>query len=123
MRSLIYRRNKASGALTFVEIVSQGVDGVDGIYGVFWVAISPDGRRLYASSTLGHDLAAFERDPRTGLLILSAEGARNTDTRVLGVRAWGRRESGWADCVRRRRQLELGRCLPGRRARSAAPAE
>lgn len=77
---VIYRRNKASGALSFVEIVSQGVDGVDGIYGVFWVAISPDGRRLYASSTLGHDLAAFERDPRTGLLFY-LQKERGTPTR------------------------------------------
>jgi 6-phosphogluconolactonase (cycloisomerase 2 family) len=76
----IYRRNKTSGALSFVEIVSQGVDGVDGIYGVFWTAISPDGRRLYASSTLGHDLAAFERDPHTGLLYY-LQKERGTPTR------------------------------------------
>jgi 6-phosphogluconolactonase (cycloisomerase 2 family) len=76
----IYRRNYKSGALSFVEMAAQGVDGVDGIYGVFWVAISPDGRRLYASSTLGHDVAAFERDPRTGLLYY-LQKERGTPTR------------------------------------------
>ncbi len=64
----VFRRDRASGALKFVDVVSQGVDGVDGLYGVFWVTISPDGRRLYAASTLDHAVAAFARDPRSGAL-------------------------------------------------------
>jgi 6-phosphogluconolactonase (cycloisomerase 2 family) len=64
----IFRRNRTNGALSVTDVVSQGIDGMDGLYGVFWVTVSPDGRRLYAASTLEHSVAAFERDPRTGSL-------------------------------------------------------
>lgn len=76
----VFRRNRTTGALTFVDIVSQGVDGADGLYGVFWVAMSPDGRRLYAASTLGHAVAAFERNPVSGSLTF-LEKRRGTPTR------------------------------------------
>jgi 6-phosphogluconolactonase (cycloisomerase 2 family) len=69
-----------TGALSFTDVVSQGDDGVDGLYGVFWVTISPDGRRLYAASTLGHSVAAFERDPKSGALTF-LEKQRGTPTR------------------------------------------
>jgi 6-phosphogluconolactonase (cycloisomerase 2 family) len=64
----IFRRNRTTGALTLTDVVAQGVDGVDGLYGVFWVTVSPDGRRLYAASTLDHAVAAFARDSETGAL-------------------------------------------------------
>ncbi len=76
----IFRRNKSTGALTVTDVVSQGVDGMDGLYGVFWVTISPNGRRLYAASTLEHSVAAFERDPKTGALTF-LEKRRGAPTR------------------------------------------
>ncbi len=77
---VVFRRDRTSGSLSFVDVVAQGEDGVDGLYGVFWVTISPDGRRLYAASTLGHAVAAFERDPRTGGLTF-LQKQRGTPTR------------------------------------------
>lgn len=62
----IFRRDRMTGDLSFVDVVAQGVGGADGLYGVFWVTVSPDGRRLYAASTLDHSVAAFARDPKTG---------------------------------------------------------
>jgi 6-phosphogluconolactonase (cycloisomerase 2 family) len=59
--------------LTLVDLVAQGVDGVGGLYGVLWGAVSADGRRLYAASTLEHAVAAFERDPRSGMLTFLEE--------------------------------------------------
>jgi len=64
----IFRRDRSSGALGLVDLVAQGLDGVEGLYGVLWAAVSPDGRRLYAASTLDHAVAVFERDPRSGAL-------------------------------------------------------
>lgn len=77
---VIFRRSRTTGGLAFTDVISQDMEGVDGLYGVFWVAISPDGRRLYATSTLGHSVAAFERDPKSGgLTFLQKE--RGTPTR------------------------------------------
>jgi len=64
----VFKRNRTTGALTFSDVVAQGADGVDGLYGVFWVAISPDGTRLYAASTLDHAVTAFDRNVHTGAL-------------------------------------------------------
>lgn len=64
----IFRRDRTTGDLSFVDVVAQGVGGADGLYGVFWVTVSPDGRRLYAASTLDHSVAAFARDPGTGAI-------------------------------------------------------
>ncbi len=77
---VVFRRNRTTGGLTFTDVVSHGMDGVDGLYGVFWVTLSPDGRRLYAASTLGHSVAAFERDTKTGALTF-LEKQRGTPTR------------------------------------------
>ncbi|MCC6849694.1 MAG: beta-propeller fold lactonase family protein [Deltaproteobacteria bacterium] len=64
----IFRRDRASGALELEDLIAQGLDGVEGLSGVLWAAVSPDGRRLYAASTLDHAVVAFERDPRSGAL-------------------------------------------------------
>ncbi len=64
----IFRRNRRSGALTFSEVVSEGVDGVDGLYGALWVTLSPDGHRVYVASTLDNALAVFDRDAQSGAL-------------------------------------------------------
>jgi 6-phosphogluconolactonase (cycloisomerase 2 family) len=56
------------------------MDGADGLYGVFWITIAPDSRRLYAASTLGHSVAAFDRDTKTGALTF-LQKERGTPTR------------------------------------------
>lgn len=70
----VFRRN-ASGSLTFVDAVRDGVNGVDGIGGAQAVAISPDGAHLYVASSgtvdnPGSDdaVAMFARDAGTGAL-------------------------------------------------------
>lgn len=70
----VFRREPATGALTLVDLVAQGVDEVDGLSGVLWAAVSPDGRRLYAASTLDNAVVAFERDIRSGTLTFLEQG-------------------------------------------------
>ena len=70
----VFRRG-ASGALTFIEVVRDGVGGVDGIGGAQAVAISPDGMHLYVASSGTLDnpgtddaVAVFARNPGAGTL-------------------------------------------------------
>ena len=64
----IFRRSKSSGALSFSDVVANGVDGVDGLSGALRAAISPDGTGLYVASTNDNAIAAFGRDVRSGTL-------------------------------------------------------
>jgi len=66
----VFRRDPATGALTFVEVDQQAVNGVDGLDGVNAVAVSPDGAHLYAvaSAARTKTLAVFGRDATTGAL-------------------------------------------------------
>ena len=75
----IFRRNKRTGALTFTDIVAEGIDGVDGLYGALWVTLSPDGAQTYVASTHDNALAVFERDKQTGALtfVEKQEGGPN----------------------------------------------
>ena len=62
-------RDPATGELSFVEARFQSQDDVEGRWGVEGLALSPDGRHLYAaSSNSGGGVAAFERDPESGAL-------------------------------------------------------
>jgi 6-phosphogluconolactonase (cycloisomerase 2 family) len=63
-----YLRDAVSGELTYIAAHRQGVDGVDGLYRPDWVALSPDGDRVYVVSRSGDSLAVFERDATTGEL-------------------------------------------------------
>ncbi|HLF24879.1 MAG TPA: beta-propeller fold lactonase family protein [Anaerolineae bacterium] len=65
---VVFSRNSASGALTFVETERDGVDGVDGLDSAFAVAVNPDGRRVYVASYADSAVAVFERDDTTGAL-------------------------------------------------------
>ncbi len=51
------------GSLGFLQAVSDGSGTVEGLGGVASVAVSVDGRFVYAASSLDHALAAFERAP------------------------------------------------------------
>ncbi len=63
-----FARDAATGALAFVQAVTDGVDGVNGINGASGVAVAPDGRRVYATGIVDNALAVFRRDPATGRL-------------------------------------------------------
>jgi fibronectin-binding autotransporter adhesin len=57
-----------TGALTFVESLNDGVNGVDGLRNVRQLAISPDGKHVYAGAFLDDSVAVFSRDATTGVL-------------------------------------------------------
>lgn len=63
-----FARDPASGALTFVNGLIDGVSGVDGLFGAHAIAVSDDGAHVYVGG-LGEDaIAVFQRDTTTGAL-------------------------------------------------------
>ncbi len=70
---LTFDRNPATGRLTLVQNVVDGVGGIDGIGGVQAVSVSPDGAHLYAASAGDNAVAWFTRDTASGELTF--EGA------------------------------------------------
>ncbi len=65
----VFRRDAATGQLTFLELEVDGVDdaddfgpAVEGILGASDVAISPDGAHLYVSGEQAGSLALFRRE-------------------------------------------------------------
>ena len=64
----IFRRDAATGALTFVQTVRDNRDGVDGLAGASFVTFSPDGRSVYAAGTRDDSVAVFSRDVVSGEL-------------------------------------------------------
>lgn len=67
-RVSLFDRDATTGALTFVEAVTDDVDGVVGIDGVSSVTLSPDGAHLYTTAFRDDAVAVFERDAVTGAL-------------------------------------------------------
>ena len=65
---VVFARDPATGALTFVTAYYDGVDGLDGLEGVLYVTVSPDGANVYTASYGENAVASFGRDPETGLL-------------------------------------------------------
>ena len=84
-----FARDQTTGALSFIEFEDDGIDDlgdlggtVDGLASVVKVAISPDGKHVYAASIGDNAVAAFARDPATGeLSFVEAEkdGVGGTD--------------------------------------------
>lgn len=66
----LFRRDAATGRLTFVKAYVNGQDGVDGLAGACWVALSPDGDHLYASGLTEGTVAVFARSAASGELTL-----------------------------------------------------
>lgn len=64
----VFSRNSVTGELTLTEIQRDGVDGIDGLDCVMDVAVSPDGRNVYAVGEWDDGLAVFSRDSATGRL-------------------------------------------------------
>jgi len=63
-----FTRNPANGRLAFQGAVFDEVGGVDGLDGATLIAISPDGRNLYAPGEFDSALAGFSINPASGLL-------------------------------------------------------
>lgn len=68
----IFAINQTTGALTYLNKVTQGVGGVTSINGARSLAVSPDGRYVYCSAIISNTVTAFARDPATGLLTIDA---------------------------------------------------
>jgi 6-phosphogluconolactonase (cycloisomerase 2 family) len=56
-----FSRNRATGALTFVEQDKDGVGGVDGLQGARGVGASPDGAHVYVTGFSDDAVVAFAR--------------------------------------------------------------
>ena len=69
----VYDRNPNTGNLSFVEIHRDGFGGVNGLDGAHAVAVSPDGKHVYAAGSADDALVVFSRDPISGTLTLEQE--------------------------------------------------
>ena len=58
----VFSRNSSTGALTYVEMQKDGLNGVDGLNGAYSVAVSPDGKHVYATGHRENAVAVFSRD-------------------------------------------------------------
>src|SRR5436305_6901339 len=81
---VVFSRDAASGALSFVETKHDGAGGVNGLNGANAVAISPDGTYVYVTGTVDGALAVFQRDAATGALTF-VEQKRNGVGGVAGL--------------------------------------
>ena len=60
--------NATTGALTYLGYVKDGVDGVDGLRGARDVAISTDGKHVYAVAAADDGISWYDRNATTGAL-------------------------------------------------------
>jgi 6-phosphogluconolactonase (cycloisomerase 2 family) len=79
----VFARDPATGKLTFVEEVKDRVGGVRGIGGVFSLALTEDGRKLYAAAFDDGAIVHFTRDPATGKLTFVDALMRSNDDAPL----------------------------------------
>ena len=63
----VFARAQGDGQLTFVHAAKNGVNGVSGLNGAYSVAVSSDGKHLYAAASKESG-GAFSRNPDTGEL-------------------------------------------------------
>jgi 6-phosphogluconolactonase (cycloisomerase 2 family) len=64
----VFARNVTTGALSFVEVERDGVGTTDGIDGPFAIAMSADGKHVYAAGSNDDGVAVFSRNAFTGAL-------------------------------------------------------
>ena len=82
----VFRRNQSTGKLTQAPgpagcVAARGAEGCGfavGLGGPNSVAVSPDGKNVYATSAQGNSIAIFRRDPTTGALAQSVSGTAVT---------------------------------------------
>jgi 6-phosphogluconolactonase (cycloisomerase 2 family) len=67
-RISVFARDASSGALTFIEAVTDDVDGVTGLDGVSSVTVSPDGAHVYTTAYRDDAVVVFDRDAARGAL-------------------------------------------------------
>jgi len=57
---VVFSRDTATGALTFVGVRQDGVGGVDGLAGAASVTVSPDNRHVYVAGSNDDAVAVFD---------------------------------------------------------------
>lgn len=62
----VFQRNSENGKLTFIEMESHRDGADDGLDQPEKIAVSPDGKHLYITSSHSNSLAVFNRDVATG---------------------------------------------------------
>ena len=73
----VFALNQATGELTYVETEKDGVDSgdgggtVDGLYEPYSVAVSPDGKSVYAPGDGDDAITAFTRNSTTGRIVFA----------------------------------------------------
>ncbi|WP_144036513.1 beta-propeller fold lactonase family protein, partial [Sphingobacterium psychroaquaticum] len=67
----IFSVDQNTGMLTYVNKVANNVGGITSLNGVRSLAVSPDGKYVYASAITSNAVTAFRRDASSGLLTLS----------------------------------------------------
>ena len=80
----LFSRNAASGKLTFESVVKDGGGPVDGISGANALAITSDGKFLYATGLFDDAVAVFKRNESSGLLTF-VELEKNNLAGVTGL--------------------------------------
>ncbi len=66
----VFARDAATGQLSFIEAVKDGVGGVDGLNGAQSVTVSGDGAHVYVAGYSDDAVTVFARDAATGQLVL-----------------------------------------------------
>ena len=87
-----FNRDPATGALTFVDALFDGMGGVDGLAGVSGthaVAVSADGANVYVAASHSDSVAVFDRDEFTGALSFSQVLRHGVDGVNALNGAWG----------------------------------
>lgn len=80
----VFEREPSNGSLMFLQALVDNTDGVDGLRAVQNLALSPDGKHVYAPARYDDSVAVFERDPVTGELAY-LERYINGVAGVLGI--------------------------------------
>ena len=61
-----YQRDSLSGGLLFKGMIRDGVNGVDGLNGAYGLAVSPDGKHLFATGKDDHAVSWYILDSMNG---------------------------------------------------------
>src|SRR5436853_38308 len=80
----------ASSYLRFLEVERNGSGSITGLDGASGVAVSPDGRTVYATGEVDDALAVFHRDSATGALTfveMQRDGSAGVVQGLLGAKA------------------------------------
>ena len=85
----VFKRDASTGGLTFVQAERDGIGRVRSLDSVRGLAVSPDGKHVYATDATQDSVLVYSRDPSTGMLAwieVQREGNQGVDG-IKGARA------------------------------------